>query len=191
MTQAFPLQWPKNRPRSEIRRDSAFKVHPTKAFEEMMDELHRFGVSGIVISSNIPLRRDGTPYRDGLTELLEDPGIAIYLTRKKRQVCLCCDTYRRPWENCRALSKAIEGFRAMERHGADQVLDQAFEGFTALPSPDSVSDAPDAAWWVILEVSADATVKEIDAAWKEKCRDAGGATIELNAARDAGHAGRG
>ena len=188
MTQAFPLQWPRGRPRTKARQDSAFRVNPTKAFEELLDEVARFDVKGLVISSNIPTRLDGTPYRDGLKELIEDPGIAVYFTRKDRLICLCCDHYRRPWENVRALSKAVEGFRAMERHGAGQVLDQAFEGFTALPTPSAGLNEPqERHWTVVLGLETEPVVTEamINAAYKAKARAAGGATTELNLAKEA------
>lgn len=190
MTQAFPLQWPAGLPRTAKRVDSAFQVHPTRAFDEMLDELARFKATGVVISSNIPTRRDGTPYRDGLVELLDDPGVAVYFTRGDRQVCLPCDTYRRPWENARAIGKAIEALRAMERHGARQILEQAFTGFTALPSPDAASSPADRAWHEVLGCSPAASTFEINIAWRERCRETGGATHELNAARDAGLAAR-
>jgi hypothetical protein len=191
MTQAYPIQWPRGRARTKVRRQSKFKVKPTQAFEEMMVELKRFDAKNVVVSSNIPTRRDGTPYRDGLTELLEDPGVAVYFTKGKRQICLPCDTYLRAWENCRAIGCAVEAFRAIERHGAQQILDQAFEGFTALPSPDSVEDAPDAAWWVVLGVDSNATKEQVMVAYKNKARKAGGATIELNAAKEDGIAAAG
>lgn len=189
MTQAFPLQWPAGQPRTKSRTDSAFKVTPSQAFDEMMDELHRFGVTNIVVSSNIPTRLDGTPYRDGLTDLLQDPGVAIYFTKKKRQIVIGVDSYRRPWENCRALGLSIKAFRDVERHGAHQVMDQAFSGFTALPSPEMAghnSGPGQRAWWLVLGIEFDASPARIDAAYKKACRAAGGATLELNMAKDAG-----
>lgn len=191
MTQAFPLHWPEGRPKTKARTDSAFSVKPSQAFDEMLDELARFGAASVVVSSNIPLRRDGTPYRDGLAELLDDPGIAIYFTKRKRQICLPCDTYRRPWENCRAIGKAVEALRAMERHGAHQILDQAFSGFMALPAPGDPADASNRAWWVVLGVAHDANTEEISNAYKARARAAGGASVELNAAKVAGFAARG
>lgn len=183
MTQAFPLQWPHGRPRSKYRHASTFRVTPAKAYDEMMDELERFGAKSVVVSTNIPLRRDGTPYRDGLNDRLADPGVAVYFMKGKRQVCLPCDAYSLPWENCRAIGKAVEALRTMERHGAQQILDQAFEGFVALPPPADGAKAPD--WWDVLGVSQTATEEEVREAWRAKCREAGGATVELNAARDA------
>lgn len=186
MTQAYPLQWPANRPRSKIRCASMFKVTPGQAYDDLMLELERWGATNVVVSTNIPLRRDGTPYRDGLDDRPQDPGVAVYFTKRNRPVCFACDTYLRPWENLRAVSKAIEAFRSIERHGADQILEQAFEGFTALPAPTKESPP---AWWQVLGCSPNATTAQISEAWKAKCREAGGATVELNAARDAGTKG--
>lgn len=126
MTQAYPLQWPRGRARTKNRAASAFKVTASKALDELYQGLSRFGASSVVVSTNIPTRFDGTPYRDGLTEPLEDPGVAVYFTKRKRAICLPCDTYRRPWENI------------------------------------------------------------VRAAYKAKAREAGGASVELNAAQDAG-----
>lgn len=186
MTQAFPLQWPQGRARTAARKQSAFSVTPGKAYDEMMAELDRFGAKSVVVSMNVPLRRDGTPYRDGLDDRLQDPGVAVYFQRGKRLICLPCDTYLLPWENCRAIGKAVEAMRSMERHGASQILDQAFEGFTALPSPGSAGPAPDKAWWVILGLDFSASPEQINAAWKRLCREGGGATAELNAAKEEG-----
>jgi hypothetical protein len=79
----------------------------------------------------------------------------------------------------------------MERHGAHQVLDQAFEGFTALPAPGQGTEPADKAWWVILGVEPDAKNVAIRSAYKDRCREAGGASVELNAAKEAGLASSG
>jgi len=185
MTQAYPLQWPMGRPRTKARQQSKFKVASTKAFEEMMLELSRFKAKGVVVSSNIPTRRDGTPYRDGLNEKMPDPGVAVYFTKGARLVCLPCDTYLCPWENCRAIGLAVEAFRSMERHGAHQVLDQAFEGFTALPPPSPFPASPNlVAWWVVLGIHETATEEEVSAAYKANAKAAGGASYELNRAKE-------
>jgi hypothetical protein len=41
-------------------------------------------------------------------------------------------------------------------------------------------------WWVILGVAPDASAAQIHDAYKAKARAAGGASVELNMARDAG-----
>lgn len=161
-------------------------MHPDWA-RSLRDQCQAAGVAkNVVISSNIPTRRDGTPYRDGLTELLENPGLAVYFTRGKRLVCLPCDTYRRPWENARAIGKAVEAMRSMERHGAQQILDQAFEGFTALPAPEGAPSAGAKEWFEILGVAPTASAAEIHSAYKDLCRALCGATVELNAAKETG-----
>ncbi|WP_299671760.1 hypothetical protein [uncultured Roseobacter sp.] len=171
MTQAYPLQWPTGRPRTKTRVKSKFRVKPATAYSEMMSELSRFDVQNVVVSSNIPLRRDGTPYRDGLTDPLEDPGVCVFFIRKKRQVSIPCDTFKYPWENIRAIGTAVECFRTMERMGATQVLDQAFEGFTALPPPDAEFES-DEAWWTVLGVSTAADMVEVKKAFKQRYEDA-------------------
>lgn len=185
MTQAYPLQWPIGRPRTEQRKTSAFKVSPRKAYLEMVGELFRFGPP-LIVSSNVPLRQsDGTPYTDGLSDKIADPGVAVYFVRKGCAVCIACDTYERPFENMRAIGLSVKAMRDMARWGADQILDQAFEGFAALPPPGSQAPAS-SGWWVILGVTPSATEEQIRAAYKAKARAGGGASVELNAARDAG-----
>lgn len=191
MTQAFPLQWPAGRPRTANRTGSAFKVAPRQAYDDLIAELARFGVQSVVVSTNCPLRRDGTPYADALDDRLPDPGVAVYFMRKKRLVCLACDTYGLPFENIRAIGLSIKALRDMDRWGAGQVLDQAFEGFTTLPPPGAAAEPSSAAWWMILGVDAMAGPEAIREAYKAKARAAGGASAELNAARDAGLAARG
>lgn len=186
MTQAYPLQWPHGRPRTKQRVSSAFKITPRRAFDELMEELHRFGAVSPVVSTNALLRRDGTPYAGALDDELPDPGVAVYFLRQKRLVCLACDTYRLPYQNVRALGLSIKALRDMDRWGAGQVLDQAFEGFTALPPPDVMGEDGDAAWWVVLGVEPTATRDQIADAYKARARAAGGASVELNGAKEAG-----
>jgi hypothetical protein len=182
MTGAFPLQWPHGQPRTKSRADSAFRVTHSVAYDKMMDELDRFGARSVVVSTNISLRRDGTPYRDGLTEVMDDPGVAVYFTRGKVQIALAVDCYRRPWENCHAIGKAIEAFRSLERSGAQQIMNQAFTGFMALPAPDAKEG-----WWSVLGVDRSASAEAIQAAYKAKARANHGdsaAMVRINTARD-------
>ena len=181
MTDAYPLQWPHGQPRTKIRTDSVFRVTPAVSYAEMIKELESFGAKNVVVSTNIPLRKDGTPYRDGLTEKMYDPGVAVYFLRGKTQVAIAVDQYLLPWENCRALGKAIEAFRAIERSGAKQVLDQAFTGFAALPPPTQGRH-----WSEIIGVPRTASVADIQAAYKAKARVVIGDDLQmLNIARDA------
>lgn len=78
--------------------------------------------------------------------------------------------------------QTIEALRGIERWGTGDMVEQAFTGFVALPSPKDPH--------VILGVRPGATEEEIDAAFRESAKrahpDAGGSTAmmaELNEAR--------
>ncbi|WP_417261653.1 hypothetical protein [Celeribacter sp.] len=195
MTQAYPLQWPTGRPRTKSRGSSKFSVTPRKAFTELMDELSRFGAATPVVSTNCALRQDGTPYADALDDSLPDPGVAVYFTRKKRLVCLACDTYKLPFENLRAIGLSIKSLRDMDRWGAGQVLDQAFEGFTALPPPSADFAEPaehNQAWWEVLKVGADADNDTVHKSYRDLCKSASEQDLyKLNAAKEAWQLERG
>jgi len=116
------------------------------------------------------LRQDGYPRADARQP--EDPGVAVYFTRKKKPVCFACDKFDRVWKNMRAIQRTIEAMRGIERWGSSQLLERAFQGFAALP------ERTGAAWWDVLGVSANASADEIRQAYRELARvrhpDAGG-----------------
>lgn len=129
MAEAYPLQWPDGWPRTPYgrRRDSAYLVSETKARDELLRSVRLLGGRAVVLSTNIKLRLDGLPYAN--QAIPEDPGVAVYWTRAGKQEVMACDLWRRPWENMRAIGLAIEGLRAMERAGATQILERAFNAF--------------------------------------------------------------
>jgi hypothetical protein len=61
-TEAFPLAWPINRPRSTWAQESRFKTTLGVAIREVQNEVARLGGSNLIISSNLPTRQDGMPY---------------------------------------------------------------------------------------------------------------------------------
>lgn len=75
---AFPLQWPDGWPRTPEakQRRSAFRTTEAGALRNLQDELTRLNAASPVISSNIPLRRDGQPYAS--YGRISDPGVAVY-----------------------------------------------------------------------------------------------------------------
>jgi hypothetical protein len=183
VTDAFPLQWPHGQPRTKVRTQSAYRVTPQAAYGEMIDELSRFGAQNVAVSSNMPLRRDGTPYRDALDEPLTDPGVAVWFNKGSRRIALAVDQFSLPWENCRAIFIAVEAFRAIERSGAKQVLDQAFTGFAALPPPSGQR-----AWRDVLGLYGSPSTTEVSARYKLLAREHAGDEArmkEINIARDA------
>ena len=190
MTEAYPLQWPAGRGRTPAHRRAAsrFDMKPDRARKELRAEAKRHGRQ-VVISTNVPLRNDGEPYANRRAP--EDTGVAVYFLRKGRPVCFACDQYQKVWENMRAITKTLEAMRGIERWGSAEMLDRAFTGFEALPPPDAVSEPAQRAWWMVLGVPADASTETIRQAYKDKARSAGGASLELNQAKEAGFAARG
>lgn len=185
MTDAFPLQWPAHiqRTHPSSRTWGPFKVTPDQAARELRDEVARSGGAGLVISTNIPVRRDGQPHSRAREP--DDPGVAVYFHRKGMDLCITCDAYDRVWKNIRAVGLSIKDMRGPEGRGCSQITDQAFTGFAALPPP------PDGkrSWWVVLGVQRDATPTEIKAAYHAEVRTAAmnrdeERARELNVARD-------
>lgn len=166
--EAYPLTWPVGQPRTKNRRDATFKVELRQARDELLNGLKLLGARHVVISSGLPLRRDGIPLA-GASEPA-DPGVAVYFERRigteTRPFVIACDTYRKVRWNLRAIGVTVEALRAIQRHGASSLLEQAFTGFAALPP----ATAGDPSWWVVLGVSEHATSAEIRDAYRELAR---------------------
>jgi hypothetical protein len=151
---AYPLQWPAGVPRAVSRVDAPFHEiksvmtgqHKSRqrtrkgmwpAYSELTHELRRLGAVSPVISTDIQLKADGTPYGNASCS---DPGVAVYwhmrVTRGGARVLvpysMPCDRYTRLADNLYAVAKTIEAMRAIERYGAVQTA-QVFAGFAALP----------------------------------------------------------
>ena len=179
--QAYPLNWPPGRPRSTSRQYARFDVSLDRSVRDCRAEVSRLGGRDLIISTNIPLRRDGLPYSN---YRVTDPGVAVYFTYKKKQVCFACDQWLTIDDNMRAIVKTIEALRGIERWGSGDMMDQAFTGFTALPAPEQP--------FQVLGVSANATRSEVERAYRALASkhhpDRGGdeqTMARINAARDA------
>lgn len=149
MIAAYPLQWPEGWPRTSqhariqgrfsTRRNSrtiAQYLTVADGVERVLDELSRFGIGreDIVISTNLKTRLDGLPRSD--QKAPDDPGAAVYWeTRKGQRKVMAIDQYLKVADNLAAVAATLDAMRAIERHGGAQILDRAFTGFTALPSP--------------------------------------------------------
>lgn len=138
-TEAYPLQWPTGRPRTERwRRERAkFDVTFTRARDNIVAEVGRLAGRHpdpqVVISTNIALRRDGLPLANQRQP--DDPGVAVYFLYKKRQMSFACDRWEKIDHNMQAIAKTIEALRGIARWGTGDMLEAAFTGFTALPPP--------------------------------------------------------
>ncbi len=169
MTPAFPLQWPAGWPRTKHRYSAKYKVSAEQARKELLAELRLLGASGVVISSNVPLRQDGYPHAGASERRYDDPGVAVYFTRhvalpSRSQQVIACDKWARPDQNLRAVGLAVAGLRAISRSGASELLDRAFTGFKALPPAPTATDFM--SWWSELGLPTTATLDEIDGAYK-------------------------
>lgn len=127
---AYPLQWPLGWPRTRYRKSSSYRVTEREARDELLGSIKRLGGSLSIISSNVPTNNNGLPYTG--VPAPQDPGIAVYWVRDGKQEVMACDRWNKPWENMRAIYHALEGLRMMERAGATQIMERAFQAF-ALP----------------------------------------------------------
>jgi hypothetical protein len=162
---AYPLQWPEGWPRTSAysREWGQFKGTPDKVRRELIEEINSIALGKearfytirdyVVISTNVPLRRDGEPRADARAP--EDPGVAVYFNRKKKPVCFACDKFDAVWKNMRAIQKTIEALRGIERWGSSQLLERAFTGFAALPPKSGPS------CWELLKLTPTATEEQV------------------------------
>lgn len=157
--QRYPLTWPTGWPRTStwLRGQGPFKTTPDKAYRELIDELGRLGARNVIISSNLKLRQDGHPYANQPRH--NDEGIAVYFTRKRKEMALACDKYSKREDNMRAITKTIDAIRGIERWGSSDLMERAFTGFAQLGHESGRK------WWDVLGVASDASRSEISAAY--------------------------
>ena len=180
---AYPLHWPEGWPRTKSPQRSRFDGAFAKVRDELIREIGLLGGRYVVLSTNIPLRRDGLPYANQPKP--SDCGVAVYFERRGHQMVFACDRWDKVEDNMRAIQRTIEAIRGIERWGASEMMERAFQAFEALPPPSTGK------WWEILGVDPKASRDEIERAFKRGAKeahpDAGGSTermAELNRARD-------
>lgn len=162
---AYPLAWPEGwkRTQREDRERSKFKSTFAVARDELMTEIARLQGRyhrgrDPILSTNVALRQDGLPYANQREP--EDSGVAVYFEYHGKPMVFACDKYSKVWENMVAIRKTIEAIRGMERWGASDMMERAFQGFTALPDQSSGS------WWSVLGVSSSCSPSEAEAAYR-------------------------
>lgn len=182
MTDRFPLVWPDHIPRTppQSRTWGGFQVTPEKATQDLLKEVRLARGTDLIISTNIPIRRDGLPYATAKEPA--DPGVAVYFKRKDKLICIPCDSFDRVWKNIRAIGLSIADMRGPEARGCAVLTDQAFTGFLALPAPAGRR------WHEVLDVPSGASVDVISQARKQAARQPGADMAEINAAHDEGMA---
>ncbi len=157
---AFPLQWPIGWPRTERPQRARFDTTMAAARDGIIHELSLMGVKrdSIVISTDIPLRMDGLPKANH--RLPDDQGVAVYFVRDGQQLCIPCDRWDRIQDNMRAIELTIGALRGVERWGAKNMVDAAFQGFDALPAQSQHG------WWLVLGVPRDAIDSDVRSAYR-------------------------
>lgn len=189
MIDAYPLQWPVGRARADSwsRKGDPFHVPGGKIRSDLARELRLMGVDDFVISTNLMVRNDGLPYAN--QKAPDDPGVALYFTRKGRELCIACDQYEKIDANLRAIGKTLEAIRGIERWGTEDMVDAAFTGFAALPESVIVTPYTSENWWDVLEVRADASQETVRAAYKAHLfkahPDQGGSTEQFTRIQNA------
>lgn len=159
----YPLSWPEGWPRTpehERKGGAQFRTTFDKARRELHAELTRLRAENVVVSSWLAIRQDGNPYADQARRLIPDPGVAVYFTLRGRQMVMARDAYQSVHDNLRSIGLAIEHLRGLERHGGGTMTERAFEGFTALPAPNTFDP------FAVLGLKPDVTVDEILAKFK-------------------------
>lgn len=75
---AYPLTWATIYPRTlQQKREAArFEVSFSAARDDLLNELRLLDAFAVIISSNVPLRRDGLPY--ATFKEPDDPAVAVY-----------------------------------------------------------------------------------------------------------------
>lgn len=143
-TDAFPLRWPEGYERTRQRERSRFKgITLGRARDELLHELRLLGARTIVLSTNMPVKKDGLFYAVGR---VDDPGVAAYFTVAKRieqrpgvfgstleQRVIPCDFWDGLADNVHAITLSVAAMRGLKRWGAGQVMERAFAAFKALP----------------------------------------------------------
>lgn len=147
--EAYPLHWPPHRKRTQCRSRAKFhrKIERTTpsggstyqqkqsltiadSRDRLYRELESLGGKKAIISSNLQVKLDGTPYGNQGNPV--DPGVAVYFELNKQPHCLSCDAWDRAADNLAAIAKHVEAMRGQLRWGVADVASM-FSGFKALP----------------------------------------------------------
>lgn len=169
--EAFPLDWPVGYPRTRARSRAPYKAMAGRARDQVLRELRLMGVPdwNVIISTDCPISQRTSQFLVQRGEPA-DPGVAVYFRKKEKPYVLACDRWDRVADNLRAIALTIEAMRGMDRWGVSEMLERVFQGFTALPAPDSPK--PKRPWWEILGLDPDCSIEEIEARWRNLAREA-------------------
>jgi hypothetical protein len=165
MTYEYPLSWPPGFPRTEYPAQSRFDTPEERVKRNLQFQFDLMNAANVVVTTNSELRRDGRPYAN---QRISDAGVAVYFTRKGREQAIACDKWDSIRDNLHAVAKTIEALRGIERWGTAEMVDAAFQGFTAIPASASAGTPvrPKRPWYDVLGVAPDAPWEVVEAAGK-------------------------
>lgn len=194
-----PLTWPDHVPRRAPHQRGQPQFKPRALAESagfVLAEINRlngrrwdYQDESVIISSNLRLKQDGTPYSQQGEPA--DTGIAVYFklrfTRNakwhERPIVLTCDKWIHTYDNLYAIGKDIEAQRARDRWGCTN-YEQSFRGYMAIPER---CGGP--SWWDTLGISPTASRDRIEDRFKFLAKtahpDRGGSAAEFNRLREA------
>lgn len=176
----YPLAWPVGVARTASPRRSPFDTSESVARNGLTNELRLMNASGVVITTNMEIKANGHPYAN---QRIMDTGVAVYFNRQGQQQCIACDRWNTIRDNIQAIRKTVEALRGIERWGTGEMVDAAFQGFTALPAQASAGSRPRRQWYEVLSVAPSAPREVIEAARKTLLRknhpDLGGNPVDF------------
>lgn len=167
VTYKYPLDWPMAEPRTRTadRTGCAYKTRTAYAeLERLERELRMLGAEDVLVTSNVPVRRDGTIVAPRVGQRYDDPGVAVYFRLGGQSKCLPCDRWALVEWNLHAITLSINAIRALERHGCPRIVTKAFAGMTLLPAPEQ--------WWNVLGCEPDDDIDAIEETYRALAKEA-------------------
>jgi hypothetical protein len=185
-----PLDWPEDQPVTPDhgRSFGQYTVSLNVARKDLVAELDRMKAQHVVISTNLPLRKDGYP-RSNARLGGKSPGVAVYWTRDGSDYVVACDQYDTVRSNMRAIGLTIHHLRRLEAAAPAFLADRAYKGFARLPEK---SSAEGSRWWrqvLNLQHQDAVTVEDVKKAYRRLVRichpDHGGSNHQMAALNNA------
>lgn len=131
-----------------LRQSARFDTGLSTAAEGIVHQLELMKARNVVITTDLPARRDGLPYSTASEPA--DPGVAVWwVERTGVERVMACDRWRKVRDNMRAIDASLEALRGLERWGASEIARRAMNGFSALP-PGVDEEDPSTTWRDVL-----------------------------------------
>ena len=114
---AYPLVWPQGWPVTPAAKQgrSRFAASFDKAQRKLHDELRMLGAKGIIVSSNVAVRKDGMLYSDFARRRIDVPAVAVYFELDGAPMVMARDAYLTPQDNIMSLAHAVGHMRGLTR----------------------------------------------------------------------------